>query len=132
MKILDNFINRLKIGDAQTFNRITIKPIFVDTDFSLPFLTLEEAFERDAIEITEKSEGGSVPELLVKNKGDLDVIIIEGEEVRGAKQNRIVNTTIIIPAGEEIIVPVSCVEQGRWHYTSRKFSPGENVLYSSL
>jgi hypothetical protein len=132
MKILENFIGCLTVGDAQTFNQLVIKPIFINTDFSLPFLTLEEAFLKDVIEITEMSEGGSVSELLVKNNGDLDVIIIEGEELRGAKQNRIVNTTIIVPAGQEIIVPVSCVEQGRWNYVSRKFSPGENVLYSSL
>src|SRR4051812_24640532 len=132
MNVLENFIGRLKIGEALTFNGLVIKPILVETDFALPFLTLEEALEKDVIEITEKSEDGSVPELLVKNKGDWDIIILEGEELRGAKQNRIVNTTIIVSAGADIVVPVSCVEQGRWHYTSRKFSAGENVLYSSL
>jgi hypothetical protein len=132
MTVLENFIGRLKIGEALAFNGLVIKPVFTETDFALPFLTLEEALEKSFLEITEKSEDGHVPELLVRNVGDLDVIILEGEELRGAKQNRIINTTIIIPAGAEIVVPVSCVEQGRWHYTSRKFSAGENVLYSSL
>ncbi len=132
MTILENFIGRLKIGEALTFNGLVIKPVFTETDFALPFLTLEEALEKELLEIMEKSEDGHVPELLVKNIGELDVIILEGEELRGAKQNRIVNTTIIVPAGAEIVVPVSCVEQGRWHYTSRRFSSGENVLYSSL
>ncbi len=132
MNVLENFIGCLKIGEALTFNGLVIKPILVETDFALPFLTLEEALDKDVIEITEKSEDGSVPELLVKNSGNWDIIILEGEELRGAKQNRIVNATIIVPAGAKIVVPVSCVEQGRWHYTSRKFSAGENVLYSSL
>lgn len=132
MTVLENFIGRLKVGEALTFNGLVIKPVFTETDFSLPFLTLEDALEKSFLEITEKSEDGHVPELLVKNVGDLDVIILEGEELRGAKQNRIVNTTIIVPAGAEIVVHVSCVEQGRWHYTSRKFSAGESVLYSSL
>lgn len=132
MNTLEKFIGELKIGEALAFNRLVIRPIFVSTDYQLPFLTLEEALERNALEITEKDEGASVPELFVKNKGSRDVIVIEGEELRGAKQNRIVNTTIIIPAGSEIVVPVSCVERGRWRYVSERFSSGESVLYPSL
>ena len=124
MKVLDKFINDLKVGEALNFNQLIIKPIFVSTDYKLPFLTLEEALQSEVLEITEVDESGSVPELLVKNKGALDVIVLEGEELRGAKQNRIVNTTIIIPAGSEILLPVSCVEQGRWRHNSARFSSG--------
>lgn len=127
MKVIETFINRLTIGDAQIFNQLTIKPVFVNTDFSLPFLILEEALEQNCLKITEKSDGASVPELLVKNTGKFDVIILEGEELRGAKQNRIVNATVIIPAGSELFIPVSCVEQGRWQYVTDKFSSGMNV-----
>ncbi len=84
------------------------------------------------LEITEVSEGGSVPDLMVENKGAVDVIVIEGEELRGAKQNRIVNSTLIIPAGSRIAIPVSCVEQGRWRYVSDRFAAGSTVLYPSL
>ncbi len=132
MQILEKFINDLKIGEALSFNRLVIKPIFVQTDYRLPYLTLEEALELNVLEITEKSESGSVPELLVKNTGERDVIVLEGEELRGAKQNRIVNTTIIIPAGSQILLPVSCVERGRWRYVSDRFSSGSSVLYPSL
>lgn len=132
MKTIETFINRLKIGDAQTFNQLTVKPVFVDSDFLLPFLILEEALEQKYLEITEVDEGGSVPELLVKNKSDFDVIILEGEELRGAKQNRIVNTTIIISANSEVVIPVSCVERGRWSYVSEKFTSGSNIASPSL
>lgn len=132
MNIIETFINRLMTGDAQTFNQLTIKPVFVDSEFSCPFITLEDALEQNHLEITETSEGGSVPELLVKNTGSFDVIILEGEELRGAKQNRIVNATIIIPADSEIIIPVSCVERGRWSYISEEFSSGMNVASPSL
>jgi hypothetical protein len=132
VQVLKNFIDRLNVGEPLAFDKLIIKPIFVKSDFTLPYLTLEEALEIGALEITERSETGSVPELLVKNSADRDVIVLEGEEIRGAKQNRIANATMIIPAKSEIVMPVSCVEQGRWRYTSRNFSSGKSVLYPSL
>ena len=80
------------------------------------YITLREAIERGVFTVTEVSEGGSVPELMVANKGDVAVLLLDGEEVRGAKQNRILNTTILVGPKSTIKVPVSCVEHGRWSY----------------
>jgi len=60
--------------------------------------------------------------LLVENKGDLRVLFLEGEELVGAKQNRILNTSILVPAKSKTKIPVSCVERGRWRYHSPMFS----------
>jgi len=38
---------------------------------------------------------------------------LDGEELIGAKQNRIVNLTILVAAGQTLHIPVSCVEAGR-------------------
>lgn len=132
MKAITEFLTAVTLGEALKYKGLEIRPIISRSDRALPYLTLGEATERGFIEITEKDELGSVPELFVKNKGAVDVLILEGEEVRGAKQNRIVNTTIIIGAGEEVLIPVSCVERGRWHYNSAMFRPAENVAYPSL
>ncbi|MFM8014915.1 MAG: ARPP-1 family domain-containing protein, partial [Actinomycetota bacterium] len=34
-------------------------------------------------------------------------------------QTRVVNVSIVVPAGATIVIPVSCVEAGRWHGRSR-------------
>jgi len=132
MNILNNFVAGLRFGDTQHYGHLTIRPIIAEGDFALPFLTLEEALAQDAIEITEVYEAGSVPELLVTNKGDVDVILIEGETLQGAKQNRMVNTTTIVAAKSEIVLPVTCVERGRWSYSSRNFTSGGHVAYQSV
>ena len=48
----------------------------------------------------------------------------------GAKQNRIINLTILVPPGKTIVIPVSCVEAGRWRFTSDRFRPAEHTLYA--
>ena len=52
--------------------------------------------------------------MIVENPTDLPVLIYEGEQIKGAQQNRSFDTSIIVPAKSGIPVPVSCIEQGRW------------------
>ena len=132
MKALNEFMAGLHTGEPVEFNRLKIMPILVDEDRTLPFVDLEEALKKGFLVITEVSEGGSVPDLEVSNTSEADVIILDGEELIGAKQNRIVNTTIVVPATTSITIPVSCVQQRRWHYTSRNFESSNSVAYASL
>ncbi len=71
--------------------------------------------------VTEISQSGSVPELQVENKLDVRVFLMDGQELVGAKQNRILNTDVLVPASSTLKIPVSCVEQGRWHHVSQAF-----------
>ena len=91
---------------------------------SLNYFTLDEALEANSLDITEVSEGGSVPDLKVTNKADRFVLLLSGEQLIGAKQNRTVNASMMVPAHSELVAPVSCVERGRWGYKSRKFGSG--------
>jgi len=68
----------------------------------------------------------------VANEGTLPVLILEGDELVGAKQNRVVNSSVLVAAGSELILPVSCVERGRWSYRSRAFTSGSGSPHLSL
>lgn len=95
------------------------------------YVLLDDALVSAAAEITEVSKNGSVPQLRFVNRGTLPVLIIDGQELLGAKQNRIVNLTILAPPQATVIIPVSCVESGRWSARSRAFSAAPRTQYTS-
>ena len=132
MNILGNFIENLYTGEPVRVGQLEVTPVFLRGESALPFLEFEQALARGLVEVTEVSEGGSVPNLFVRNRADRDVIIVDGEILVGAKQNRVVNTTIVVPAGASVEIPVTCVEQGRWRYSSPGFTSGRSHSSSSL
>jgi len=131
-EILKTYLNQVQIGAEQSYKNLAVFPVLSDYVIPFDYLTLDEALSEDLIEIVEIDEGGSVPELRLNNKSDKMVLIIDGEELIGAKQNRIVNTTILIPAKETIVIPVSCVEEGRWSYDTKSFHSEERILAPTM
>jgi hypothetical protein len=131
-KSIQGFLGSLQLGEVQQFKNLSMVPVVSDYDDGLGYITLGEALGDGLIEIREVSEGGSVPELRVVNRAAKMVLILDGEELVGAKQNRIVNTTILVAAGVEIVIPVSCVEQGRWTYKSDVFSSKQRMMSPSI
>jgi hypothetical protein len=92
---IQGYLGSLQIGEVQQFKNLTMVPVVSDYDDGLGYITLGEALGVESIEIREASEGGSMPELRVVNRAGKMVLILDGEGLVGAKQNRIVNTTIL-------------------------------------
>jgi hypothetical protein len=84
----------------------------------------------DFVKVTEVSEAGSVPTLHVENALDVRVFLMDGQELVGAKQNRILNTDVLAPAKQKLSIPVSCVEQGRWRHVSPQFHHGKSSSHA--
>lgn len=117
------FVRALRQGPSASFSGLTLVPLFGDRADST-VVSLEHAMRAGHVTVTELSHDGDVNCLRVTNTGPTPVLLFDGEELVGAKQNRIVNTTILVPAARSIDVPVSCVEQGRWSYRSASFATG--------
>ena len=66
--------------------------------------------------IIKECEPESVGEVMVTNNAVTPLLLIDGEEIIGAKQNRIINKSVLIPAKTTMKVLVSCTERGRWEY----------------
>ena len=124
-------LQSVQFGEVQSYKSITILPL-VAPDGSFRYRTLGEALTTSDVTITEVSTAGAVPELLVVNRGKSPVLLIDGEELAGAKQNRVLNTSILLKELSETRIPVSCTEQGRWSYASPSFAEVSKTSSSSL
>jgi hypothetical protein len=129
MDTLTNSLRAVEIGQPQQFRNLTAFPLLQSNKTHPDYLTLSQAMNNGTAEITEISEGGSVPELLLTNSGDEKLLVLDGEELLGAKQNRIANLTVLAAAHSKTVLPVSCVEQGRWAYRSRDFKAASRTMF---
>ena len=123
-------LDKVSLGIPSGYRNLTLTPILLKNGplSAIEPMSLEEAIGEGTIQVTEVSAEGHVPELRVKNSGDKPVLILDGEELVGAKQNRIVNLTILVAPQSEIVIPVSCVEAGRWGYSRTGFAAAGRVL----
>jgi hypothetical protein len=114
----------VRVGDPLCHEALTVFPLFDQASGNADYLLSDEALAAGAVTVEELTEGGSVPTLVVNNPTDSLVLFLEGEELRGAKQNRVLNTSVLVGARAKTNIPVSCVERGRWRYTSASFGHG--------
>ncbi|OPZ83160.1 MAG: hypothetical protein BWY76_02407 [bacterium ADurb.Bin429] len=126
--VLSEFVQGIELGEAQTAETLVLMPLLSALPPGPDYLTLSEALAAGTLTITELHEGGTVPKLAAVNEGALPVLLLDGEEIIGAKQNRVLNTTILIREYAKTVLPVSCVEQGRWRYDTHEFHDSPNVM----
>ena len=105
-------------------------PLRSQLEGTVDYMLLRDALEAGLVTIREVSERGSVPDVLVDNRAGRGVLIVDGEEFVGAKQNRVANLTLLTAPDRTTSVPVSCVEQGRWSRQTDPFELSQRVHHS--
>lgn len=111
----------------QSHENVAIIPLKTETNY-LDILSLKKGFELGLVEVKE-CETSTVNTLIVKNNAVTPLILIDGEEVVGGDQNRIINSTVIVPDQSEAKISVSCSERGRWAYKN-EFKSSEYIAHS--
>jgi hypothetical protein len=106
------FIDRDADGDLA--ERVRSVRLFGD-----PALEKRPRAKEGGFQIAEVSESGLVPTLRASNRTEFDVLLIAGQLVRGGKQNRGINVDLLIASGKDAMIPVTCVERGRWSGDAR-------------
>jgi hypothetical protein len=102
-------ITSLKPGTPVTHEGITLIPIFAPEGRGSQI-----KIAGDELVVSELA-APTVPQLQVHNPTAHELLIPAGKILSGGRQTRVVNVSIVVPAGATIVIPVSCVEVGRWH-----------------
>ena len=102
-------LEHVSVGRPVTRGHITLFPVYVHGNrVNIP--TGSEA----GVVIGEKASA-EVPTLEAENPTQQPVLLVDGEIVTGGWQTRVLNVSVLVAPNGRIDIPVSCVEQGRWH-----------------
>ncbi|HSJ10901.1 MAG TPA: DUF6569 family protein, partial [Longimicrobiales bacterium] len=128
--VLTQALSTVTLGEPQVWHGLTVFPLMAPDERPPAYDTFGMAHSAGAFLVTEVSESGTVGQLRAENTGSRPVLLLDGEEVIGAKQNRIINLTILVPAHTTMTIPVTCVEQGRWSLQSKAFSESGRAMFA--
>lgn len=134
--MLQETLKRLQVGEVQSCANLSVAPLLTDEVAEPRYLLMQDAIAQGLLVIEEVSEAGSVNTIKATNKSAMPVLLPDGEELVGAKQNRILNISILLAPMTTTLIPVTCVEQGRWSVRERArqralvFEPSAYMLHA--
>lgn len=120
IRVATNYI-KINLYPHQHYKNVTIIPLSVNYNKRLNLLSLEKGLDMGIVEVTECKEA-IVESVNVINNAISPLLLIDGDEILGSKQNRIISRSVIVPPESVLEVPVNCSEKNRWEYSSKKFS----------
>ncbi len=125
---VSTMVSVLEVGKPVSHRGLTIIPVYTRKVFSrADYVTLEEALKMKWVEVSEV-EGGRVPQVKISNLSKNVLFLMGGEILTGARQDRILAQDVLLaPGTKNLLVPVYCVEQGRWTHTSQSFTSKSNL-----
>ena len=135
--VIDGTNVPIELLESQKYKNLEVIPVRINSSSNKDYLTLRRGISAGFVEVTE-CEISTVGTVLARNNANIPLVLIDGDEILGAKQNRIMNSSLIVPPKTTLPVSVSCTEQGRWHYgrTRDEFinrnSESENGEYEEL
>ncbi|MBQ7927964.1 MAG: hypothetical protein IJ287_04400 [Methanobrevibacter sp.] len=114
-----------ELMESQTHKNVAVIPIKTPINHNVDLLTLKKGFELDLVSVKE-CEHSTVNTIIVENKSVVPLLLVDGEEIVGGDQNRIMDASILIAPQSEMKVPVNCTEHGRWGFKS-EFKQSEHI-----
>lgn len=99
----------LHVGRGVDCGSVTVFPIWTDGDGIRGIDWAGRGLVIDEV------DGGNVPQLSVNNPTNRAQLILEGDILEGGRQDRMAGETTLVMPGQSIVIPVNCVEAGRWN-----------------
>jgi len=96
--------------------RLTLIPIIATRGLpARKFITLHDGMARDLVTVREISEDWDVSTVRITNKSSDPLVVLGGELIVDAMQDRVTAENTVIMAGKSALVNVRCVEEDRDH-----------------
>ncbi len=110
---MNNIFADLKAAEPVFLRNLKIYPIKGDNGNGLTLTTIEEAINAGDAEFREL-DTPDVNEICFINRGNNPVLMLDGDEITGALQNRIISRSDIAEPNSTRRISVICAEEDRW------------------
>ncbi len=121
--IVIRYVEGLIVGDPTHIDGFTALPLFHNHPYAISYAAFQSAMEEGTLSVREINTTGRVGDMLACNPWDSLTFGLDGEELVGSTQNRILDATVLLEGDTETVIPVSCTEQGLWAYTTIGLAP---------
>jgi hypothetical protein len=125
---VENWLIAARVGTPARHRNLVLYPVTLPSRKLPDYHTLDQALALGKLVIGETNESGTVNELKIENRGSEPVFIMAGEILQGAKQDRVLQDDLWLPANSgRTSVAVYCVEHGRWDYQTKTFEKSRPI-----
>jgi len=102
-----------KLGESVFLRNLQIHPIQASVDDGITVTSIDEVLRGIQGEFREL-DVPDINRISFYNHGDTPILMLDGEEIIGSLQNRIVADSAFVTAHSTSNIPVICAEEGRW------------------
>ncbi len=115
----------INVLSFQQSKELSLVQFSTEKQNTFEYVSLATALKKNYLEIKEIDESAEVNRIIAVNKSPHYIFLMDGDILEGAKQNRVLNTSVLLAPERKYTIPVSCVEQGRWNFVSHKFNSAD-------
>jgi hypothetical protein len=104
-----------------TYGNFGLVQVRVETETDFLFRPAGPEIKTGGLIISESTGEGVVGKLLALNNTAAYLLLTDADVLVGAKQNRVLNKSMLLAPMSKTVIDVSCIERLRWNYTSENF-----------
>jgi hypothetical protein len=115
-----------------TFGNLGLVQVRIENETGFQYRPAGPEIKNGGLIISESTGEGIVGKLLALNNTPSHLLLTDADVLVGAKQNRVLDKSILLAPMTKTVIDVSCIERLRWNYTSRNFSNPGSVANPDL
>ena len=120
------------VKQLTTYGNLGLVQVRVEPETDFQFKPAGPEIKTGDLIISESTGEGVVGKLIALNNTNAYLLLTDADVLIGAKQNRVVNKSVLLAPLTKTVIDVSCIERLRWQYTSKDFSNSRSVADPDL